>query len=322
MILPDKSIKFALGGTLFGWTLNKDQSFEILDYFFFEMGQTFIDTADSYSQWKEGNKGGESEQIIGKWKSSRQIQRNEIFIATKIGKKKNIGNSKNSFPLAIEDCLSRLEVDFIDLLFIHQPPDYNFENLAESIALAHKSNKIKDFGLSNFSLNQIIQISNLVELMGGPHLSAIQNHYNLIERDSKVHPFDNYSKLTNLSMSTEILPWLKQKSLFSFPYHALCRGVLTDKFYRNKNIDMNSIHAQRIKKYLTQGVFNYLEKVNRIAIKYETSISSLALSWLRYEYSKCIPVVSCNSIGQLLDNSYHVDLTNNDFLELNFLQNP
>lgn len=117
-MLTTKANRFSLGGTLFGWTLDQHSSFSILDYFFYELGQSVIDTADSYSQWFNGNSGGESETIIGNWIKSRQINRHDLYLATKIGKKYDRhGFQYGTVSQGINDSMDRLQTDYIDLLF-------------------------------------------------------------------------------------------------------------------------------------------------------------------------------------------------------------
>lgn len=314
--------RIALGGTLFGWTLNRQQSFEILDYFFFNLGQNIIDTADSYSQWKTGNIGGESEQIIGEWITSRKILRKDIVLVTKIGQKKDRkGYSFKTCQLAITESLERLQTDYIDLLFIHHPPNKKQEivPLAKTIHEINKGNSVLNFGLSNFSKEQISIYLEESTTRNGPNIFAIQNHYNLLERDSTIYSFDNYSKKTNLGVSSEILPWIKNQGAYLFAYHALCRGVLTNRFLEFKGVDTESIHAERTLKYATPEVINFLLKVKRIALKYNCSIENIAISWLINEYSRTIPVLSCKSISQLKQLERLITLKKNEFEELDFL---
>src|SRR3982750_3040307 len=82
---------FVLGGNVFGWTIDESTSFQVLDAFI-ETGCEMIDTADVYSNWKEGNKGGESETIIGNWMQKRG-NRSKVLIATKVGG--DMGQGKN-----------------------------------------------------------------------------------------------------------------------------------------------------------------------------------------------------------------------------------
>lgn len=314
--------RFALGGSLFGWTLNKTESFQVLDHFYFDMGQNIIDTADSYAQWKPGNQGGESESIIGDWIRSRKIQREKIFLITKIGQKKDrAGFNFEVFQKAIKESLRRLQTDYVDLLFIHHPPP-SIENLQELTETTNKISKFNFFhrlGLSNFSLYQIQTFLSYASKSGNTEIFAIQNHYNLIERDSKIFFFDDYSKRTNRAMSSEILPWAINNGTYVFAYHALCRGVLTNEFLKLQGIREKSIHFERTKKYAVPLIFSFLSKVHNVSLKYGSNISEVALSWLRMEYANTIPVVSCNSISQLDHLKQQILISSDEFSYLDFL---
>lgn len=315
--------RFALGGTLFGWTLDKQQSFKILDYYFFNLEQRIIDTADSYSQWKPGNKGGESESLIGEWISSRKINREEIFVISKIGKKLDrFGYEFRVCKQAIEDSLKRLRTEYIDLLFVHHPPNNDFEilSLAANLNKLNESNFYRNIGLSNFSIRQI-ELFLGKDLVQNQSIYALQNHYNLIERDSSRLAFDEYSRKTNLGVSSQILPWIVANKKFFFAYHALCRGVLTDRFLAMNGQVANSIHLDKTQKYIKPEVFNLLNLAKGLALKYETTVSAVSLSWLKQEYPQTIPVVSFNSIFQLKQVSKMVQLTDLEFQSLDILMN-
>ena len=114
----------AFGGNVFGWTIDEPTSFELLDGFV-DAGLNLVDTADVYSAWKEGNVGGESETIIGKW-FKRSGKRNKVVLATKCGfdgstDKKNL--SAAHIHKAVDASLKRLQTDHVDLLHIHKLED-------------------------------------------------------------------------------------------------------------------------------------------------------------------------------------------------------
>jgi aryl-alcohol dehydrogenase (NADP+) len=313
---------FALGGTLLGWTLNEKQSFEILDTFYFDLGQRYIDTADSYSQWHQGNLGGESETIIGNWLHSRQIPRDEIFLATKLGRKENrLGYSARNLRSALTESLARLRVDSVNLLYVHATHQVETVNeVVEVLEYFLKKGYVNEIGLSNAPLEKIQSFSNEFESRFGREIYAIQNHYNLIERDSTILPFDEYSKKTNFGMTSKIIPWLKSTKTYNFPYHSLCRGILTDRFVRERRINRESIHSERTAKYLRPNVLKIVDELGRIAIKHNATASAIALSWLRRDYQNTIPIISCNSKLQLLESCGEVFLDDDDFRRLDILK--
>ncbi len=313
--------KFALGATLFGWTLNQEESFELLDHFYFELGQSILDTADSYSQWKEGNQGGESEEIIGKWLTSRKVNRSKVFICSKVGRKSDrIGYSPGNISRAVDESLNRLQTDYIDMLYIHSSA--NLEKIDDTVeVLAHliELGRIRQVGLSNFNIDQITDFSNRLHLKCGRKVFAVQNHYNLLERDSDQFPFDDYSKRTNLGMASKILPYLKENAIYNFSYHSLCRGVLSDFAVKNGRPSSQSLHEERTLKYFSSEILPFLQIIKQIAESTNTTVSSLALSWLRQEYKFTIPIISCKSIEQLNDSSSNVVLSEREFLSLDVL---
>lgn len=127
----------AFGGNVFGWTVDETKSFELLDAWV-DAGFNFIDTADSYSKWVPGNKGGESETIIGNWMKKRG-NRDKIIISTKVGSEMGPGKkgtSKKYILEAVEGSLQRLQTDYIDLYQSHWPdPNTPYEESLEAYAV-------------------------------------------------------------------------------------------------------------------------------------------------------------------------------------------
>lgn len=316
-----KNQKFALGTTLFGWTLSEEEAFRILDYFHFDLGQRVIDTADSYPQWKSGAVGGETETIIGNWQKSRKIPREDLFICTKFGRKRDAaGFTPNTIHRAIAGSLNRLKLEYLDLVYVHSPENFiNPKEVAFSLSELQKEQKIRFIGVSNFDLNLSKSFSSDLESASGSGILAIQNHYNLIERDSKVMPYDDYSKRTNLGMSTEIIPWMQERGIYNICYHGLCRGVLTDYTAKNARVKSNSLHIERTTKYMVGSVIDLLNSLTLISQQLKISVSSIALQWLRQEYERTIPVISCNSIDQLQEASVEVELNYEQYKSLDIL---
>jgi aryl-alcohol dehydrogenase-like predicted oxidoreductase len=314
--------QFALGGSLFGWTLDLESSFELLDYYYFDLGQKILDTADSYSQWKPGNVGGESETIIGQWLQSRKVPRDQIFLATKIGRKLDRqGYGKDTLRTALLESLQRLKVESVDMLYLHNAIEVDStSSIIEALSSFRSEGLIDNIGLSNAPKSLIQTVSDGLNSSFGKTIASIQNHYNLIERDSSILPFDEYSKRTNFSMATEVLPWLRQNGVYSFPYHSLCRGILTNRFASELKVSENSIHFERTTKYLHPTVFELVQVLKSVAKKHQTSVSVVSLSWMRKEYKNTIPIISCNSLDQMLEAFGNVELDEVDFESLDILR--
>jgi aryl-alcohol dehydrogenase-like predicted oxidoreductase len=192
--------------------------------------------------------------------------------------------------------------------------------LEDNLNKLNEENLYRNIGLSNFSIGQI-ELFLSKNLFQNQVIYALQNHYNLIERDSSRLAFDEYSRRTNLGVSSQILPWVVANKKFFFAYHALCRGVLTDRFLAMNGQVANSIHSDRTGKYIQPKVFNLLNLAKDLAIKYQTSVAAIALSWLKQEYPQTIPIVSFNSIFQLKQATKLVHLTDLEFQSLDILTN-
>ncbi|MEH2218743.1 MAG: aldo/keto reductase [Nostoc sp.] len=141
------------GGNVFGWTINEDTSFKILDHFI-AAGGNFIDTADVYSKWASGNQGGESETILGKWLKQRG-NREQVVIATKVGNDLGIkgkGLSRKYIQQAVEDSLQRLQTDYIDLYQSHiDDESIPLEETLETYGELISQGKVRVIGASNYS---------------------------------------------------------------------------------------------------------------------------------------------------------------------------
>src|SRR5258708_8228209 len=112
----------AFGGNGFGWEDDEEHSHRILDAFV-DAGFSFVDTADVYSRWKPGNKGGESETVIGSWLKKSPAKRDKVLIATKCGMDMpNVGQglSRAHILRSVDESLKRLNTDRIDLFQSHR----------------------------------------------------------------------------------------------------------------------------------------------------------------------------------------------------------
>ena len=286
-----------LGGNVFGWSADERQSFDVLDAYV-EAGGNFIDTADVYSEWKEGNTGGESETIIGNWMKSRS-NRHDLVIATKVSMwSKRPGLSKANIKAAIEDSLRRLQTDHIDIYYSHR--DDAETDLAETLSAYTEliqEGKIQVAAASNYSgarLREAAQISKSNNLTS---YVAVQNLHNLITRSE----FEN-----------DVLPAIKELGITSIPFYGLSRGFLTGKY--RKGITVESMRAQGVLEYQNDRGWAILEAVEKIALDRNTSIASVALAWLRGQGE--IPIASARTVDQLKEITPIVELTSDEFSKL------
>jgi aryl-alcohol dehydrogenase-like predicted oxidoreductase len=221
-----------LGGNVFGWTADRDASFAVLDAFV-AGGGTMIDTADVYSAWVDGHRGGESETMIGEWLRSRGL-RDRVLIATKVGMLPGEGGEKLApagIVAACEASLRRLGTDRIDLYFAHQDDeDQPQEVVAEAFATLVQAGKVRVLGASNF---HAARLKSAIETARGaalPHYQVLQPEYNLVSR----HKFEG-----------ELQDYCVTENVGVVPYYGLASGFLTGK-YRDRDDLSKSVRGARM----------------------------------------------------------------------------
>lgn len=272
------------GGNVFGWTLDEKQSFDILDQFV-GGGFNFIDTADTYSWWVNG-KGGQSEEIIGKWLNQRG-NRNDLVIATKVGsetKEHGFDISKKHILKSVDESLARLQTDHIDLYYTHfddnkTPVEETLEAFDEII----KAGKVRYIAASNLSPARLKASFEAAEKNNLPKYVALQPHYNLLEREK---------------FETEYADLVKQYDLSVFTYWSLAAGFLTGK-YRTEEDLAKSTRGEGVRKYLDKKGLEVLKALDQISEKHETTQASVALAWLLANPLVTAPIVSATSESQL-----------------------
>jgi aryl-alcohol dehydrogenase-like predicted oxidoreductase len=275
----------ALGGNVFGWTIDKGTSFKILDAFA-GRGFDFIDTADVYSRWAPGNTGGESETIIGEWMKQRG-NRSKIIIATKVGADMGLGHkdlTKKYILKAAEDSLLRLQTDYIDLYQTHWDDDITpVEETLEAYAQLMKEGKVKCIGVSNLSPERLKKSLEASKKYGYPAYQSFQPGYNLYDREA-------YEK--------EIEPICLQNNMGVITYYSLASGFLTGK-YRSESDLNKSKRGGGIKKYLNERGFRILHALDEASKRYNTNQAAIALAWLLSRQSITAPISSATSVEQL-----------------------
>jgi aryl-alcohol dehydrogenase-like predicted oxidoreductase len=289
----------SLGGNVFGWTATKEESFKVLDRFA-ELGGNFIDTADAYSAWKEGNVGGESESIIGEWMESRG-NRGEMIIATKVAKlATRAGLAPSNIASAAEDSLRRLRTDYIDLYYAHEDD----EKVAQEEYLSAfnnlvKAGKVRHLGASNFSAERLKSSAQITKENHFAPFVALQNQYNILERDE---------------YETIMIPTLQELEISSIPYFGLARGFLTGKYRRGVTVD--SVRAKGVESYQNDHGYETVDLLEKIAKDKASSISSIALAWLRAQPTVIAPIASARTTEQLEEITPVVGLSDYELAEL------
>src|SRR5271170_7057075 len=276
-----------LGGNVFGWTADEPVSFAILDAFV-GAGFNFVDTADVYSRWVPGHKGGESETVLGNW-FKRSGKRKSVILATKVGielapDKK--GLSKAYILRAVEDSLQRLQTDYIDLYQSHiDDATVPLEETLGAYDQLIKEGKVLAIGASNYTPERLTEALKLSKQHGLPRYECLQPHYNLCERAG-------YEK--------DLEPLCLKEGIGVIPYFALASGFLTGK-YRSESDLAKGPRGQMVKKYLDERGFRILAALDQVAKRLHSTPGKVAIAWLIARPSITAPIASATSVEQLND---------------------
>lgn len=275
----------ALGGNVFGWTTDEETAFQLLDTFV-AAGFNLIDTADSYSRWVPGNKGGESETIIGNWMKQRG-NREKVVIATKVGSDMGKGKrdiSKKHILLEVEESLRRLQTDYIDLYQTHWDVEtIPVEETLEAYAELAKAGKARWTGASNISAERLQMSFEASDKNGYPRYQSLQPEYNLYDREKFEKEYEQICLKENIGVIS---------------YYSLASGFLTGK-YRTAADLKKSARGNGIQKYFNERGFRILDALEKVAKLYDTTPASIAIAWLQSRPSVVAPIASATSILQL-----------------------
>lgn len=275
----------ALGGNVFGWTVDEAMSFRILDGFT-EAGFSLVDTADTYSRWVPGNSGGESETILGKWMKLRG-NRNKVIIATKVGSEVGPGEkglSKSYIMQAVEKSLHRLQTDYIDLYQSHyDDPDAPVEETLQAYALLISQGKVRYIGASNYSAGRLSDFISISQKSGYPGYQSLQTLYNLYDRQD---------------YETDLEPLCLEKGLGVLTYFSLASGFLTGK-YRSAADLAGRARGGMVRKYLNERGTRILHALDEVSTRCLASPATVSLAWVISRPGITAPVASATSPEQL-----------------------
>jgi aryl-alcohol dehydrogenase-like predicted oxidoreductase len=273
------------GGNVFGWTADKQTSFDILDRFT-GAGFETVDTADVYSYWKPGNVGGESESILGEWMHARGC-RDRIILITKVGMPMapdRKGLSAAWIERAVEDSLRRLQTGYIDVYLSHKyDPDAPHEETLAAYQKLIAAGKVRAIGASNFDATQLRTALDTAGARGLPRYEVLQPEYNLYDRKS----YDG--ALRELSMA---------EGLGVITYFSLAKGFLSGK-YRSEADLGQSPRGGGVKGYLNERGFRILRALDDVAARHGAKPAEVALAWLMARPGVTAPIASATSLGQL-----------------------
>lgn len=294
-----------MGGNVFGWTIDEKQSFQILDKFT-DLGFDTIDTANIYSRWASGNKGGESETIIGKWMKARG-KRNEITLITKVGGDMGQGRtdlSRKHILASVDDSLRRLQTDRIDLYLTHFDDETTpMEETLSAYETIINAGKVRWIGASNLSPARLDAAIKFSEANSLPRYEVFQPEYNLYDRDSYERKLADVCQHHEMGVIT---------------YFALASGFLTGK-YRSQYDQDKSVRGSKMEKYLNKRGRAILEGLDQLADKYGVSQAAVALAWQMHHPIVSAPIASATRISHVetFREAAGLDLTKEDMVLLN-----
>ncbi|MET9506113.1 aldo/keto reductase [Streptomyces sp. NPDC006622] len=273
----------ALGGNVFGWTADEAASFAVLDAYA-AGGGNFLDSADSYSAWAEGNSGGESETIIGNWVKARG-NRDDIVIATKVSQHPDHpGLSAANIKAAADASLRRLDTDRIDLYYTHfDKPEVPVEEIVGALDELVKAGKVRHIAASNISPERLRASLEFSDREGLARYVALQPHYNLVSRDTYEGALQDLVAAFGLA---------------AVPYYALASGFLTGKYRPGATVD--SARAQGAAKHLgTERGQKVLTALDEVARAHDAEVATVALAWLAAQPTVAAPLASARTVEQL-----------------------
>ncbi|MGP9694785.1 aldo/keto reductase [Brachybacterium sp. AOP25-B2-12] len=271
-----------LGGNIFGWTADKDQSFTLLDAFL-DAGGRSVDTADVYSAWIDGNSGGESETIIGEWFASRG-NRDKVVLATKVFQHpQRPGLRPENIRAALDDSLRRLQTDHVDLYYAHRDdPDVPQEEYLGAFDELVRAGKVREIGATTFTADRLRSATRIAQEQGLTPVTVSQDHYNLVER----------------GIEKDVLPAVEELGLVELPYWSLASGFLTGKYRPGLKVD--SQRAGQAGAYLEdERTVHLLSVLDDVAAAHGVGVTAVSLAWLRSRPAVAAPIASGRTVEQL-----------------------
>jgi len=276
----------AFGGNVFGWSVDEKRSFELLDQFV-DAGFNLIDTADVYSAWAPGNRGGESETIIGKW-LKQSGKRDRVLVATKVAKwVEHKGLAPLNIQQAVEGSLKRLQTDHIDLYQAHE--DDASVPLHETLGAFPRlieQGKVRVIGASNYGADRFAEALDVSARHHLPRYESLQPEYNLMVRG-------DYEKYLE--------PLVTKEQVGVINYYALASGFLSGKYRSETDLGKSAARAAAVRKVLNPRGMGVLAALDDVAKTHRATPSQVALAWLMARPSITAPIASATSAEQLND---------------------
>ncbi|TCV91929.1 aldo/keto reductase [Biostraticola tofi] len=297
--------KLTFGGNVFGWTVDEAQSFTLLDSLV-ERQLNFIDTADVYSAWVEGNQGGESETIIGNW-LKRSGKRDRIILATKVGKPMGDdrkGLSASYITQAVEASLRRLQTDYIDLYQSHDDDQsVSLEETLSAFDSLIQQGKVRVIGASNYSGPRFAEALRISEQNGLARYETLQPEYNLYDRQA---------------YEEQLEPVVAAHGVGVINYYALASGFLSGKYRAREDAGKSKRGQSVVDRYLNDRGTAILNALDAVSEEHRVTPAQVALAWQMKRPSITAPIASATSVEQLDDlyNATQLTLSDQDYQTL------
>ena len=294
--------ELCLGTNVFGWSADEGESHAVLDAYAAH-GGNFVDTADMYSAWKEGNVGGESETIIGNWMKSRG-NRDQMVVATKVAKlPTRPGLSPANILAACDDSLKRLQTDHIDIYYAHHDdPTIPLEDVLGAFAQLIAEGKVRYIAASNFTASRLRESIAYSENNNIPAYIAVQDLYNLVDRKT---------------YETDLAPTVESLGISNIPFYGIARGFLSGK-YRPGVTEVDSKRAAGAREYATDKGYAVLTAMDEVSAAHNGApLSAIALAWLRSQPTVSVPIASARTVPQLEEIVQVIELTPAEVEKLN-----
>lgn len=288
------------GGNVLGWTMDEDESFRVLDAFV-DYGFDAIDTADAYSRWVPGHKGGESETVLGRWFAARPGLRNRIKLFTKVGSDMG-GPGEKGLSAAwilreVEASLARLGTDHVDVYFSHWPdPGVPHDETLRAYDQLLKAGKVRAIGASNYDAALLGEALRVADEQGLPAYQVLQPGYNLHDRAGFEGPLRDLCVARNIGV---------------VPYYGLAAGFLTGK-YRTEADTVGRARGGSVRKYLTPRGLRILDALDEVAIDKGATPGEVALAWLMAQKGVTAPIASATSTTQVASFLHAAELMLDD----------
>lgn len=275
------------GANVFGWTVDQSTAFRLLDRFV-DSGLNAIDTADTYSRWVPGNRGGESETMIGNWLKGAPSRRSQLVLITKVGLAPGPdgkGLSSKSIVAGAEASLRRLQTDHIDLYLSHKPdPATPIEETLYAYELLIRAGKVRAIGSSNTTVESLRHALRSAAVAGLPRYEVEQPEYNLYTRT----PFES-----------GLRDFCRKEGVGVIAYYSLASGFLSGKYRSTQDGAKSARGNTVIEKYVNPRGLRILAALDEVAIRHGGGLAEVALAWLIAREGVTAPIASATSVEQV-----------------------